>query len=61
MCGTDKWLATVGDESQLMQNTEVQELVHLPEVLMPTGFQWTNKTKKDSRGNVANHKARLVT
>lgn len=57
---TDKWLVPLVDELQSMQNNEVWELVLYQMFLGPVVVSEYSKTKKDSKGKVASHKATLV-
>lgn len=53
-------LAATGTELLLMQNNKVWELSLLPNGFRSTVCEQIYKTKKDSKGKVAHHKASLV-
>ncbi|XP_022846239.1 uncharacterized protein LOC111368978 [Olea europaea var. sylvestris] len=57
---SDKWLDAMKDELKSMEHNEVWDLVELPESCKRVGCKWVFETKRDSNGNIEQHKARLV-
>jgi len=62
MCSSNskKWIDAMKDEMKSMKDSEVWDLVELPEGVKPIGCKWIFKTKKDSKGNIERYKARLI-
>ena len=57
---SDKWIDAMNDELRSMDQNKVWELVELPERYKTVGCKWVFKTKRDSKGNIERHKAKLV-
>ena len=43
-----------------IEENETWELVHPPPGCRPIGLKWVYKVKRDERGTIVKHKARLV-
>ncbi|RVW60458.1 Retrovirus-related Pol polyprotein from transposon TNT 1-94 [Vitis vinifera] len=56
----DKWIDAMNDELKLIDQNKVWELVELTERYKVVGCKWVFKTKRDSKGNIERHKAKLV-
>lgn len=48
------------EEMKSIYDNGTWEFVNLPAARKPIGLKWVFKVKKDSRGNIVKHKARLV-
>nr|GEX65589.1 putative ribonuclease H-like domain-containing protein [Tanacetum cinerariifolium] len=54
------WVAAMQEEMQQFYNQQVWKLVPLPDGKIAIGTKWILKNKRDARGIVVRHKARLV-
>ncbi|KAG6635812.1 hypothetical protein CIPAW_11G068500 [Carya illinoinensis] len=59
-CDSSKWIDAMKEELKSMDQNQVWNLVELPKGYERVGYKWVFKTKRDSKGNVERHKARLV-
>ena len=57
---SEKWFNAMKEELKSMDDNEVWELVELPNEKKRVGCKWVFKTKRDSKGNIERHKARLI-
>ncbi|CAL8132317.1 unnamed protein product [Prunus armeniaca] len=57
---SEKWIEAMQSELESMKSNNVWELVEPRQGIKPIGCKWVFKTKKDSKGNIERHKARLA-
>lgn len=56
----DKWLIAMKEELQSIKDNSTWSVVDLPQGRKAIGSKWVYKLKRDSSGNIAKYKARLV-
>jgi hypothetical protein len=54
------WIEAMKEELDSIAKNQVWDLVELPKGVKPVGCKWVFKTKKESKGNIERHKARLI-
>nr|KAJ0222838.1 hypothetical protein LSAT_V11C200051890 [Lactuca sativa] len=56
-----EWVKAMKSELSAIEKNKTWELVTLPQGRKPIGLKWVFKLKRDPKGNILKHKARLVT
>ena len=57
---SQEWIDAMNEEIKSMKDSDVWDLVPLPEGVKPIVCKWIFKTKRDSKGGVERYEARLV-
>ncbi|KAD6796495.1 hypothetical protein E3N88_07391 [Mikania micrantha] len=55
-----EWAQAMEEEMASIERNKTWRLVNLPKGCRPIGLKWVYKIKKDARGQITRHKARLV-
>ena len=54
------WRRVMLEEMKVIEENETWKLVHPPPGCRPIGLKWVYKVKRDERGEIVKHKARLI-